>query len=297
MDLPSQMVLFAKVVDGGSFSAAARSLDLSPSSISRQIAQLEDTLGLRLLNRTNHGISTTDEGWQFLKRCQVVASEVFEAKALLDSLSGRPTGRLRLASTVAFGNVQLLPVLPRFLSENREVSLSLHLTDETVDFGSDDVDVAIRFSEQLDDQNLIVRKLARNRRVLVASPGYVQKHGLPQAQADLAGHTCLTLTTAPDWNSWVPPGTETARQVFQASSADAVYHAALAGIGIARLSTYLVNADIEAGRLVRVLPDYRQEESAIVAAYRDRRNVSPRIRAFIDFLGGCFGPVPPWERI
>jgi DNA-binding transcriptional LysR family regulator len=189
-----------------------------------------------------------------------------------------------------------LPVLPRFLSENREISLSLHLTDETIDFGSDDIDVAIRFSEQLDDQNVIVRKLARNRRVLVAAPGYLQGNSAPRRLADLARHTCLTMTTAPDWNNWVPAETEAARQVFQASSADAVYHAALAGIGIARLSTYLVNADIEAGRLVRVLPDYTQQESAIVAAYRDRRNVSPRIRAFIDFLAGWFGPVPPWER-
>ena len=296
MDLSSQMVLFARVVGAGSFSAAARDVGHSPSAISRQIGHLEDALGIRLLTRTSHGITTTEEGRQFFERCRIVANEVSEAEALLDYLSERPAGRLNVVSTVAFGNVQLLPLLPRFLAENPEVSVSLRLTDDALDLGSGEADLAIQFSEQVTDDAVILRKLALNRRVLVAAPDYLRQHGTPAARADLAGHACLKLTTVEHWNDWIPPGAAPGRPAFEANTADAVYRASLAGLGIARLSTYLVNADIAAGRLARVLPDYEQDDSNIVAIYRDRRNLSPKIRAFIDFLVDVYDPVPPWER-
>lgn len=296
MDLSSQMVLFARVVEAGSFSAAARSLHHSPSGISRQIAHLEDSLGLRLLTRTSHGIATTDEGQQFFERCRIVAAEVSEAEALLDYLTDRPSGRLNVVSTVAFGNVQLLPVLPRFLRDNPDVSLSLSLTDDAFDFHSGEIDVAVQFSEQISAETAISRKLAVNRRVLVAAPEYLRERGTPKTHADLVDHACLTLSTVEHWNDWIPEAPPSRPAPFEANTADAVYRAALAGLGIARLSTYLVNADITAGRLVRVLPAYEQQDSNIVALYRERRNLSPKIRAFLDFLVETYNPVPPWER-
>ena len=150
------------------------------------------------------------------------------------------------------------------------------------------------------DPDVIARKLAPNRRVICAAPSYVERWGAPETPADLARHNCLGLTTVAAWNDWAfdEPNAETMRISgnFEANSADAIYHAALAGVGIARLSTYLVQDDLRAGRLVRLLPHYIQDNANIVAIYAERRNLAPKIRAFLDFLVNYFGSVPPWER-
>lgn len=299
MDLASRMILFARVVDTGSFSGAARALEQSPSAVSRQIGALEDRVGVRLLNRTQHGISLTEEGRAFHQRCRTVALEVAQAEEALSAI-GELRGTLRVVSTVAFGKAQLLPMLPRFLEMYPELRLSLDLTDRPVDLAAEDVDVAIRFSEQVTGPDVIARKLAPNRRVICAAPSYVERWGAPETPADLARHNCLGLTTVAAWNDWAfdEPNAETMRISgnFEANSADAIYHAALAGVGIARLSTYLVQDDLRAGRLVRLLPHYIQDNANIVAIYAERRNLAPKIRAFLDFLVNHFGSVPPWER-
>lgn len=299
MDLASQMILFARVVETGSFSAAARQLGQTPSAVSRQIQQLEDRVGVRLLTRNQHGIRLTDEGRAFNERCTLIAADLAETEAMLSGISGRPQGTLKVVATVAFGKAQLLPVLPGFLEQYPELRVSLELTDRPVRLDIEDVDIAIRFTEQIDDTDVIVRKLAPNRRILCAAPGYLQRHGRPETARDLARHNCLRLSTVASWNDWqfadehesLPLGGN-----FEANSADAIYHAALAGVGIARLSTYLVGRDLRAGRLVRLLPDYAQENSSIVAVYRERRNLAPKIRSFLDYLVGIFTPVAPWER-
>ncbi|MCB2102168.1 MAG: LysR family transcriptional regulator [Rhodobacterales bacterium] len=296
MELSSQMILFARVVQAGSFSAAARTMNLSPSAISRQIGYLEDGLGVRLLNRTRDGIIPTDEGRAFFERCDRVADTVAEAKEYLDGLSGEPTGHLRVVSTVAFGHEQLLPVLPRFLDENPQITLSLRLTDELIDLSAGEYDAAIQFSEALSQEHIITRKLAPNRRILVASPAYVEAYGNPRTREELDQHACLRLTTVADWNDWIPAAVLKRPMRFEGNSAYVVYKAVLGGLGIARLSEYLVGIDVAEGRLVRVLPDYEQFDSTIVISYLDRRNLSPKIRALVDFLANHFLPIPPWER-
>lgn len=300
MDLPSQMILFARVVETGSFSAAARTLKQTPSAVSRQIRQLEDRIGLRLLTRTQHGIALTEEGRAFHERCSLVAADVAETEALLSGMGNRPQGTLRIVATVAFGKAQLMPILPRFLDAYPELRVALRLTDGPVSFGTDDVDIAIRFTEQVDDPDLIVRKLAPNRRVLCAAPSYVERHGTPRTPEELVEHNCLRLSSVASWNEWQfgdgAGGLARLDGNFEANSADAIYHAALAGLGIARLSTYLIGEDLRAGRLVRLLPGYVQEDSNIVAVYSERRNLAPKIRAFLDHMVGHFTPVPPWER-
>lgn len=294
MELSSQMILFAKVVDAGSFSGAARAVEQTPSAISRQIKQLEDMLSVRLLNRSGKGVTLTEDGARFYQRCRSVAEEVGEARALLSEMSDHPTGRLRVVCTVAFGKSQIIPHLPGFTRKFPDVNVSLTLTDKIVNLGAEGADIAIRFSEQVLEQSVISRKLADNRRVLVASPGYLSDRGHPKVPNDLDRHRCLRLSTVAGWNDWIPKAAETS---FEANSTDAVYHAALAGLGIARLSTYLVNIDLVEGRLVRVFPDYVQEESKIMLSYAERRNLPPKIRAFIDYMVDEFGPVPPWERV
>lgn len=298
MELSSQMILFAQVVEQGSFSGAARQLNHSPSAVSKQIGALEDRLGLRLLTRTQQGINLTEEGRVFYARCAEVASTVTETRSLLESMVGAPQGMLRVQATVAFGKAQIIPLLPGFLEAHPDISVDLELTDRQTDLFADEIDIGIRFTEQLENPDVIARKLAPNRRVLCAAPSYIARHGAPQHASELAAHNCLRLSTVERWNDWVFGEGEVAevKGNFQANSADAVYHAALAGMGIARLSTYLVHDDLAAGRLVRVVPDYIQQGSDIFAIYLERRNLAPRIRVFLDFLTTHFGKTPPWER-
>lgn len=301
MDLSSQMILLTKVVESKSFSAAARSLNQTPSAVSKQIAQLEERVGVRLLNRSKHGLSLTQEGHAFYERCADIAARISEAETFAESINTTPQGMLSVVSTVAFAKAQLLRTLPGFLSRYPGVELSLELTDRPIDMASQGVDVAIRFSEQIDDTSVVARKLAPNRRVICAAPGYLERHGTPMAIRDLAGHNCLLLSTVSRWNDWRLVDADEGKPVllsgnFVANSADGIYHAALAGLGIARLSEYLVGGDIKAGRLVRLLPEYTDESSDILAIYSERRNLPMKVRAFIDYLVSEFGPVPPWER-
>ena len=301
MELSSQMLLFAKVVENGSFSAAARALDQTPSAVSKQIGNLEDRLGVRLVTRKRQGISLTEEGRAFYERCSELAENISDAEKMVVSMGAHPRGELRVASTVAFAKAHVLPILPALLEQNPDLRLSLELTDRRVDLAEEGIDVAIRFSEQIDDPAVMARKLARNRRVICAAPAYLERFGVPETPDDLSRHNCLRLSTVASWNEWdfgEAEGQEPVRLDgnFEANSADAIYHATLAGIGIARLSTYLVGPDLCAGRLVRLLPDYVDETSDIVAIYSDRRNLSPKIRLFIDHLVESFGTSPPWER-
>jgi DNA-binding transcriptional LysR family regulator len=300
MDIATQMILFATVVENGGFSAAARELGLTPSAVSRQISQLEDRLGTRLLNRSTRRISLTEVGRAFFARSSEVAQNVQEAETLVLNMVDHPQGTLKVAATVAFAKAQLLPLLPAFLAENPDLKISLDATDRMIDLVEEQVDVAIRFSEQIDDSSVVSRKLATNRRVYVASRGYLAKHGMPMTPDDIGDHNCLRISTVEAWNNWTfDDGSGPLRMPikgnFEANSADAIYYAVLAGVGIARLSTYLVNDALEQGRLVRVLPDYADETSDILAIYSNRRNLSPNVRAFIDYFADAFGPVPPWE--
>ncbi len=301
MDIATQMIMFAAVVENGGFSAAARDLGLTPSAVSRQIGQLEDRLGTRLLNRSTRRISLTEVGRAFYARCADVSQGVQEAEALVLNMVDHPQGTLKVAATVAFAKAQLLPLLPAFLARNPDLKISLDATDRVIDLVEEQVDVAIRFSEQIDDSSVVSRKLATNRRVYVAAPSYVAEHGLPRTPDDVANHNCLRISTVEAWNTWTFENGADLRRLpikgnFEANSADAIYYAVLAGVGIARLSTYLVNDALAQGRLVRVLPDYADETSDILAIYSNKRNLSPNVRAFIDYFAEKFGPVPPWEK-
>lgn len=301
MDIATQMIMFATVVENGGFSAAARDLGLTPSAVSRQIGQLEDRLGTRLLNRSTRRISLTEVGRAFYARCVDVSKSVQEAESLVLNMVDHPQGTLKVAATVAFAKAQLLPLLPTFLANNPDLKISLDATDRVIDLVEEQVDVAIRFSEQIDDSSVVSRKLATNRRVYVAAPSYVAEHGLPRTPDEVANHNCLRISTVEAWNTWTfdngnGPLRLPIKGNFEANSADAIYYAVLAGVGIARLSTYLVNDALAQGRLVRVLPDYADETSDILAIYSNKRNLSPNVRAFIDYFAEKFGPVPPWEK-
>lgn len=300
MELPTQMMVFAQAVQQGSFSAAARALDLTPSAVSKQISQLEDRLGMRLLYRTTRQIRLTEEGEEFYERCLRVLAEIEEAEQWASASHGAVRGTLRVAGTVAFMKYQVMPLVPEFLERYPELRVQVEVTDRFVDLVETGTDIAIRFTEQMSDPSLVARRLAVNRRVVCAAPSYLDAHGTPQTPDDLLEHNCLRLYTVSTFNEWEFEGPDGRRVLevtgnFETNSADTLYYGALAGLGIARLSSFLVGPDLEAGRLIRLLPEYAHEKASILAVYPQRRHLSPKVRAFIDFLVEKFTPVPPWE--
>ncbi|MEH6497737.1 MAG: LysR family transcriptional regulator [Pseudomonas marincola] len=296
MDISSKMILFANVVDHGSFSATARSLGLTPSAVSKQIGQLENRLGVRLLNRSTREVSPTEEGRTFYERCAQISAEVIEAEELAVAMSGRPQGHLRIATTVAFGKAQLLPLIPGFTDLYPDLKVEFELTDRNIDLSQDEYDLAIRFPEQIADSSLVACKLARNDRIICAAPAYLESHGIPLSPDDLDAHNCLRISTVNHWNNWTfkkngETWSHEATGNFDANSADAVYYATRAGLGIAQLSSYLVEPDLREGRLVSLLTEYTLAASDIFAVYSEKRNLSPKVRVFVDYLVNHFKPL------
>ena len=300
MTLVDQLLLFIRIVDTGNFSSTARELEISTSAVSRQFRHLEDRLGLRLLNRTTRKIVLTDEGSRIYEATRKVAKELNELEPMALVLGKKIGGILRVSCTVAFGKAHILPLVPDFLLQYPDLQLELELTDRPVDLVAERQDIAIRFTEQVAGNSLIVRKLARNKRIICASPDYLARKGTPRHPSELSAHNCLRSSTVAGWNGWEfeIDGTRTIQNVdgnFKANSADAVYHAALAGLGIARLSQYLIASDLRTGNLVPVLSGHAHETSDLLAIYPDRRNLAPKVRAFLEYLLDYLSPSPPWE--
>ena len=289
MDMSSQMITFARVVEKGSISAASRDSGQTPSAVSKQISHLEDHVGQRLLRRSRAGVSLTPAGIAFFPRCRALAEKFAEAEAFISTAQAVPKGRLNVASSVAFGKVQLIPALPDFLDRHPEVGLSLTLTDRQVDIEAEGFDVAIAFAEQLTGPDTVVRRIMRNERILCAAPAYLEAHGRPETFADLARFNCLRTIDSGQRNEWQATIDGEALRVdasgnFSGNSADAVLIATLAGMGIARLSRYMVADKIASGALVHLFPDYAQDHADIAVTFADRRNLSTTIRVFVDFL-------------
>jgi DNA-binding transcriptional LysR family regulator len=293
MDMSSQMLIFAKVVDHGSISAAARAMGQTPSAVSKQIGFLEDRVRNRLLNRTKDGVSPTSEGREFYEKCAALAEKFNEAEAHMLSLDGTPRGKLRIASSVAFGKYQLVPLIPKFLAKYPEVQISLEATDRQVDLAVEGFDAVICIAEQRQDPDVVAKKIRTSRRLLCASPEYLQRNGTPSSFEDLSNHNCLGITGGVERNHW---GQSTRGALaslpqtgnFEGNSIDIAFRAALAGLGIARVPCYLVATELQSGELVRVLPDFSQENSEISIVFAAKRNLAPKIRVFVDFLAEEF---------
>jgi DNA-binding transcriptional LysR family regulator len=301
MDKHSELSLFVRVVEQGGFSAVARQLSLTPSAVSKQIARLESRLGVRLFNRTTRRLVLTEAGQTFYDHCVHIVADIEAAEESVRTLSGAVRGTLRLSGTVAFSKTQILPRLASFLTQYPDLSVEFELTDRRVDLIEEGLDAAVRFSEQVEVSSLVARRIADNRRVICAAPGYLETNGTPRTPEDLLSHNCLTLTTVSRFNEWIfkTEGREQTIRVggnFKTNSADSLHRAVLSGIGLARLSTWLVGDDLDSGRLVRVFPQYVSEEAAIYLLYPHRRQLPPKVRAFQNFLLDQFTPVPPWEQ-
>jgi DNA-binding transcriptional LysR family regulator len=301
MDRIGDIALFLRVLDLGSISAAARSLDLSVAVASQRLKRLEADLNVRLLHRTTRHLTPTPEGLLLAEQGRALVEDL---EALSDSLrrtGGGIAGTLRMTMSSTFGRLYISPLLPEFLALHPEVRVSVDLNDMKVDLVNAGMDLAIRIGA-LDDSTLVARKLASNRRVLCASPDYLRKHGEPQTPDDLAQHDCLLLVGTQGrqdtWRVQGPDG-EVAVRVhgrIESNQGELLRDAAIAGMGIAMHSTWHVNGDLRAGRLQVVLPEFPLADTGIHAVMPQRCLVPPRVRAFVDFLAQRLGETPPWER-
>ena len=300
MDRFNAMSTFVQVVDGGSFSAAADRLGLSRAQVSKSVMQLEAHLETRLLNRTTRRISLTDSGRLYYARSLQILEELAEAEDCAREDSAAARGVLTVGAPTSFGLLHLQPLIPAFLADHPEVQISLSLADRFLDVVAEGYDVAVRIAE-LEDSSLVARRLAPCRRVLCASPAYLQKHGSPRVPQDLAIHGCLVYSNElrPDtWTLHGPSGAErvTVNGPVCADNGDVLRAAAAAGLGVTLLPTFIVGEDLRAGRLVTVLDDYCPPDLSINAVYPSRRFLAAKVRVFVDFLVQSFAGQPAWDQ-
>jgi DNA-binding transcriptional LysR family regulator len=296
-----RMVIFARVVETRSFSEAARRMNLSKSLVSKRITQLERSEGARLLNRTTRAMSLTEAGAVFYEHCARIVEELEAAKSAVSHLHAEPRGLLRVSASVAFGTMHIAPALADFLPAHPDLQIDMEIKDRFVDLADERFDVAIRIARE-PSQNLVARRLATVKRKVCATPGYFERHGVPETPQDLEGHNCLTYTSFDPEGPWRFKGPDgrmisvTASGNLRLNDDEALSEAVLKGLGIALLPTFIVGRDLQAGRLRSVLPDYVPAERHIFAVYLPTRHVSAKVRAFIDFLLERFGPEPYWDR-
>lgn len=300
MDQFKQISTFVEVVARGNLSAAARAEGIAPAMIGRRLDALEERLGVKLLQRTTRKIALTDEGSAFLEDCQRILLELEEAEAAVSERSAKASGHLLISAPAGFGRQHVAPLIPSFLADHRQLQLTLNLNDRVVDLIGEGVDVAIRIAA-LSDSNLVGVKLADNKRVVVASPAYLKRHGTPQVLDDLQKHQCLAISSEGSQRGWTfkQGGKIVVLKVngnMVCNDGQVLHDWALTGKGLAWRSMWEVGADIEAGRLQTVLNDFAAPGNDIYAVFAQRRHLPLRIRAFIDFLRQTYGQPDYWRH-
>jgi DNA-binding transcriptional LysR family regulator len=300
MDRITGLSVFAKVVEGSSFAAAARHFGLSPAMVSKHILALEERLGARLLNRTTRRVSPTEIGRVFYERATRILADIDDAEQEASALQTTPRGLLRISGPLSFGTRQLAPAIADYLAACPAIEIDVTLSDRVADLVEEGFDLAIRIG-RLADSSLVARRIAPCLLVACAAPAYLKKHGAPRRPADLAAHNCLGYSYAALRNEWRfsgPDGMESVRVTgrLNANNGDILRLAALGGEGIILQPSFIVADDLAAGRLVPILPGYAPDEIAIHAVYPHSRHLSVKVRSFVDFLVARFGQQPEWER-
>jgi DNA-binding transcriptional LysR family regulator len=298
MDRIDAMALFVRVVETGSFTAAAKALGLSRALASKAVQDLESRLGARLLNRTTRRSSLTEAGSVYYRHAQRLLLDLADVEEEVGRLQSRPRGTLRLSLPMSFGLLHIVPALSDYLALYPEMAVDVVLEDRVVDLIEEGFDVAIRIG-RLADSSLVARRLAPSGTVLCAAPAYLDRRGRPETVDALAGHDCLTYHYGARPDEWVflgPDGEERVRVRgrLRANSGNALRQAALDGFGLAILPDFIAGPDLASGRLVPLLRGHRLPEIAVHAVYPPTRNLSAKVRSFVDFLVARFKPRPPW---
>lgn len=287
-DRARSLEIFATVANEGSFSAAGRVLGLSPSAVSRTIDRIEERLGVRLLLRSTRALTLTAEGGAYLRVARRILGDLDDAEqAIADR--GAPRGRLRVSASQAHGRLTIVPLLGEFAQAYPHIVVDINLSDRIVDIAAGQADVAIRFGP-LADSALTARKLGENRRVIVASPAYLERHGCPKVPEDLDRHNCLNFNfrrAEPVW-PFRRNGSDYALNVrgnIEANSGETLAQLAADGVGITRVGMFSVADDLAAGRLIPVLEEYNPGDIELIhAVFAGGSNMPARVRVFVDFL-------------
>lgn len=293
------MLVFARVVEESSFSAAARRLGQSKSAVSKQVAQLEDMVGARLLQRTTRRLALTDAGAAFYERCARIASEVEDAENAVSQLQTQPRGRLRVSGPLSFGIRYLGPVIAEFLRVHSELHIELDLSDRRVDLLEEGFDLAVRIG-RLGDSSLIARRICPVRMHVVASPEYLAKHGQPAHPSELVHHNCLQYTYSSVGQTWTfatPDGplAVTTHGTLRSNNGDVVMAAVRSGLGIAMAPDFICGPQLHTGEVVSLFDEYGEAGAYLSAVYPHGRHLSTKVRLFVDALVAAFHD-PPWVK-
>ncbi|GGD70274.1 LysR family transcriptional regulator [Caballeronia grimmiae] len=290
----NDMRAFAQMIDAGSLSAAARATDSSPAAMSRRLAALERRLGVRLVTRTSRRFELTAEGAQFHERVRAILLAVEEAQAEASAQSHMPRGLLRVGAPSEIGRKQIAPIITAFSERYPEVEVRLVLSDVGLDVIDDNLDVALRIGLP-SDTGVVAKKLLSSRRVVVASPDYLARHGTPRRPADLAAHECIRLVRGQRvFDRWRLLEDGEPRDVLvsgrlSTASGEVLHDWARDGRGLALKALWDIKDDLETGRLVECLADYHCDEIELYAIFASRRHLPPRVRVFLDFLTEALG--------
>lgn len=294
--------IFIDVVQSGSFTDTANHLNLSKSVISKYITRLENDLGSRLFTRTTRRLNLTEAGEIFYKRCHLGLREIEQARNELMWLQGEPRGTLKVAAPMSFGVMHLPEAIAGFSARYPAVDVKFEMNDRKIDLIKDGIDVAIRLASKLEDNTLIVKRIAPIKMVVCASPQYLKKHGTPDHPTDLSNHSILTYTyqhSPLDWEFSDPNNQQVPvkiRSKIEVNNSLVIRNLLLADCGITRIPTFLVGQDIANGSLVQILKEYKIFEASAYLVYPNREFLPPKVRAFIDFISETIKPSPEWDK-
>jgi DNA-binding transcriptional LysR family regulator len=273
-------------------------MGLSPAVVSKRISHMEERLGARLFQRTTRQLKLTETGEGFYERVIKILKEIEDAEAFVSQLSVKASGTLRITAPIGFSRKHIAPFLTSFIQKHSGLMVEMILSDEIVDIVGESIDLAIRIAE-LNDSSLVARKLAPCRRVICAAPEYLARHGTPESIGDLARHNCLSHGYQHLWRLWGPQGPLSLKVTsnLRSNSGDVLHEAQLSGLGLAMRSTWAISEELKSGRLVVVLPEYRESPGvAVYAVYPSRQFLPAKLKLFIDFLAQQYSPTPYWDQ-
>lgn len=298
MDKFEAMRVFCSVIEAGSFVAAAERTGLSTTAVSRLVAQLEAQLNVRLLNRTTRRMSPTDEGFAYFERCTQLLADLEETEASVAGQARHPRGRLRLTAPIALATLRLAPAFAAFCQTYPDITLDIVLSDGLADFVEEGLDLAIRVG-RVGSENLVARHIGETALLVAASPDYLARAGEPAHPDDLLRHACFTYAYSSTGNQWQFEGKEGQTAIVRiggpvnANNGMVLAEMAAAGGGIVLAPCFILAPLIASGRLVQVLPEWKQRRLPIHVVYPTRRHLSAKVQAMTGFLGKWFAEQPP----
>ncbi|MBI4785265.1 MAG: LysR family transcriptional regulator [Oscillatoriophycideae cyanobacterium NC_groundwater_1537_Pr4_S-0.65um_50_18] len=301
MDKFESIRAFTQVVSSGGFAAAAREMGLSRSQVNKLVIALENELGMQLLHRSTRVVTPTETGLAFHERCVEILASLEEAERSITQLHEEPRGRLRINAPMTFGTLHLAPALADFLVQYPDLRVQLTLSDRFIDPIEEGFDVTLRIAKPQEAASLIVHSLTSAQRVLCAAPSYLEAHGIPSCPEELCHHSCLHYGQLAVENQWTLIGTEGEQTiavtgVLCSNNGEVLKDAAVRGLGITLLPTFIVESELQQGLLNIVLPDYHPPELTISVIYPVNRHLSTKVRLLVDFLQERFGDQPRWHR-